>query len=104
MFFKPKSSFGGKGVYKGASITTKVFDSFFGQHFLAQQLAPPAEIEIAVETVKDNKPVKEIQKMKYDLRCYTYNQHLQLIIARVYQGQTTNLRTVGGGFAIVEIE
>lgn len=96
MFFKPKSSFGGKGVFKGASVTKKVFDSFFGQHFLAQQLAPPLEIDIQVD--------KEVQKMKYDLRCYTYNEQLQLIIARVYQGQTTNLRTAGGGFAIVEIK
>lgn len=103
LFFKPKGSFGGKGVFKGASITKKVFESFFGQHFLGQQLAPPSEIDVEVEIVKDGQPAKEIQKMKFDLRCYTYNEQLQLIIARVYQGQATNLRTAGGGFAIVKI-
>jgi hypothetical protein len=104
LFFKPKSSFGGKGVFKGASISKKVFDSFFGQHFIAQQLAPPAEVDIEVEALVDNKPNREFQKMKFDLRCYAYDEQLQMIIARVYQGQSTNLRTVGGGFAIVKVE
>ncbi len=104
LFFKPKSSFGSKGVFKGASVTKKVFDSFFGNHFIAQKLALPAEMDIAVEIVKDGAPAREIQKMKYDLRCYTYREELQMIIARVYQGQTTNLRTEGGGFTIVTVE
>lgn len=103
-FFKPKSSFGSKGVFKGASVSKKVFDRFFGNHFIAQKLALPAEIDIAVEIVKEGHPVLEIQKMKYDLRCYTYREELQMIIGRVYQGQTTNLRTEGGGFTIVELE
>ena len=104
LFFKPKSSFGSKGVFKGASVTKKVFDSFFGNHFIAQKLALPAEIDIAVDLEKDGASVREIHKMKYDLRCYTYREELQMIIARVYQGQTTNLRTEGGGFTIVELE
>jgi hypothetical protein len=38
---------------------------------------------------------------KVDIRLYTYaGQHL-LAAARVYQGQATNFRTPGGGFAPV---
>jgi hypothetical protein len=40
--------------------------------------------------------------MKYDLRCYAYQGKLQIVIARLYQGQTTNLKTTGGGFTIVK--
>jgi len=39
--------------------------------------------------------------MKFDLRAYTYNGEVQWVAARLYQGQTTNFRTPGGGFAPV---
>lgn len=39
--------------------------------------------------------------MKADIRCYVYNGQIQLVAARLYQGQTTNFRTPGGGFAPV---
>jgi hypothetical protein len=64
------------------------------QGFVAQEFAPPAEVDV----LQDGQNLK----MKYDLRCYTYKDELQLVIARLYQGQTTNLKTVGGGFAIVD--
>ena len=35
----------------------------------------------------------------FDLRAYTYAGRIQLLAARLYQGQTTNMRTPGGGFA-----
>ena len=38
---------------------------------------------------------------KLDVRLYTYNSALILAAARLYQGQTTNFRTRGGGFAPV---
>jgi len=41
---------------------------------------------------------------KYDVRCYVYEGRVQLVIARLYQGQTTNFRTPGGGFALVRVE
>ena len=94
LFFKPKNSFGSKQVYKGHNISRRNFDEFYGDQFIAQDLAPPAEIEVIIDG--------QSQKMKYDLRCFAYQGELQLVIARLYQGQTTNLRTVGGGFAIVK--
>lgn len=39
--------------------------------------------------------------MKLDVRLYAYNGAPLLMAARVYQGQTTNFRTPGGGFAPV---
>jgi hypothetical protein len=36
-----------------------------------------------------------------DVRLYTYAGQLLLSAARLYQGQTTNFRTPGGGFAPV---
>jgi hypothetical protein len=35
------------------------------------------------------------------MRCFVYRGSVQLISARLYQGQTTNFRTPGGGFAPV---
>ena len=108
LFFKPKSSFGSKGVFKGASISRTAFDRFAGQGFMAQVAVPAPEVDLNVEIMVENsgsaQVENKIQKMKYDLRCYTYQDQLQMIIARVYQGQTTNLRTEGGGFAIVLVE
>jgi hypothetical protein len=39
---------------------------------------------------------KEI--FKFDIRAYTYSGEILLLVARTYQGQTTNFRTKGGGF------
>ena len=38
---------------------------------------------------------------KMDVRLYTYKSQALLVAARLYQGQTTNFRTPGGGFAPV---
>jgi hypothetical protein len=95
LFFKPKNSFGSKQAYKGANISRKTFDALYGSQFIAQDYVMPAEIEVVIENIP--------QKLKYDLRCYAYDGKLQLIIARLYQGQTTNLQTLGGGFTIVKV-
>ncbi len=43
----------------------------------------------------------ETRTLKFDLRAYAYAGQLQWLAARLYQGQTTNFRTPGGGFAPV---
>jgi hypothetical protein len=43
----------------------------------------------------------ETVKRKIDVRLYTYDGRPLLAAARLYQGQTTNMRTAGGGFAPV---
>lgn len=92
-FFKPKNSFGSKQAYKGAAVSRTTFEGFYGPTMIAQEYAQPAETEVQVGA--------ETLKMKYDLRCYAYQGKLQIVIARLYQGQTTNLKTTGGGFTIV---
>jgi hypothetical protein len=39
--------------------------------------------------------------MKADVRNYVYVGQVQMLAARLYQGQTTNFRTPAGGFAPV---
>ena len=95
LFIKPKNSFGSKQAYKGASMSRKLFDEIYGSQFVAQQLSVPSEIEVDLASGRE--------RFKYDLRCFAYGEKLQLIVARLYQGQTTNLRTPGGGFAVVKI-
>jgi hypothetical protein len=41
------------------------------------------------------------QVLKFDLRNYAYDGAVLGVAARLYQGQTTNFRTPGGGFAPV---
>ena len=94
LFFKPKASYGSKQAYKGASVSRKVFDEAFASEFIAQEYIQAKEITVG----SGSEPLK----LKYDLRCYVYKDQLQLVIARLYQGQTTNLKTVGGGFTVVE--
>ncbi len=96
LFFKPKNAFGGKQTYRGASISRKVFESVTNSNFIAQRISPPSEIIVPHNNEKVN--------FKYDLRCYAYQDQLQLVVARLYQGQTTNLRTEGGGFAAIVLK
>ena len=43
------------------------------------------------------------QRLKLDLRAYTYRGEIQLLAARTWTGQTTNFRTPGGGFSPVVV-
>lgn len=91
LFFKPLRSFGAKQSYRGASVSRRVFDEIVGQGFLAQEFVPAPELELTTP----EGPVK----FKYDLRFYVYKDKVSFGVARLYQGQTTNLRTPYGGFA-----
>ncbi|MFN8790149.1 MAG: hypothetical protein ACK5Y2_01685 [Bdellovibrionales bacterium] len=92
LFFKPKRAFGSKMTFKGASIAHKVFEELVQSESLAQELIPAPELRFGE------------QNFKYDLRCYAYRGQYQGCVARLYQGQVTNLRTEGGGFACVEFK
>ena len=95
-FFKPGSGYGSKGAYRGANITHRVFGEIMQGDYVAQKLVPPGERTITVNDA-------EAASLKYDVRCYVYDGQVQLVAARLYQGQTTNLRTRGGGFALVRV-
>lgn len=93
LFFKPVAGHGGKAVYRGDKLTRSTWTDILGAAYIAQELAPPGErlIKLGDETVA----------RKVDVRLYTYDGRLLLAAARLYQGQTTNFRTEGGGFAPV---
>jgi hypothetical protein len=95
-FFKPNSGYGSKGAYRGDKITKRVFEEIISGDYVAQKLAMPGECSVTL----NGEPVF----LKYDVRCYVYDGKIQLIAARLYQGQTTNFRTPGGGFAMVRIK
>jgi len=92
-FFKPAAGFGSRAAYRGDKLTRRVFEEIMQGGYIAQQVVPPSERRVAhVEGERD---------LKLDLRCYAYAGKVQLAAARLYQGQTTNFRTAGGGFAAV---
>jgi len=91
-FFKPASGFGGRGSYRGEKLTRKAFSDLLQADYVAQRLVPPTERWLSVP---DN------SALKFDVRNYAYGGRTQLLAARLYQGQTTNFRTQGGGFAPV---
>ncbi|MFA7268883.1 MAG: hypothetical protein WC073_06035 [Sterolibacterium sp.] len=93
LFFKPAAGYGSKAAYRGDKLTRRVFDEIISGDYIAQALVPPSlrHLAVAGETVP----------LKLDLRNYVYDGSVQLVAARLYQGQTTNFRTPGGGFAPV---
>jgi len=93
LFFKPVSGHGGKAVYRGDKLTKSVWAAILEADYIAQDLAAPGERQVLIEGA--------LQAMKMDVRLYTYDGTLLLAAARLYQGQTTNFRTEGGGFAPV---
>ena len=93
LFFKPAGGFGSKAVYRGDKLTRRVWEEILAGDYVVQELVPPGERQVQVET--------ESTALKYDVRCFVYAGKIQLLAARLYQGQATNFRTPGGGFAPV---
>lgn len=93
LFFKPTSGFGSKAAYRGEKITRRVWEDMLKGQYVAQALIAPSKRLIQ----KDGERID----LKLDIRAYVYNTKIQLLAARLYQGQTTNFRTSGGGFAPV---
>ncbi|MGD9967602.1 MAG: hypothetical protein AB7T59_13860 [Hyphomonadaceae bacterium] len=92
-FFKPASGYGSKAVYRGDKVTKGVWETIVAGAYIAQEFAPPSERTIRIG--------EDLAKRKLDIRLYTYRGEVLLAAARLYQGQTTNFRTPGGGFAPV---
>ena len=93
LFFKPMRGFGSRGAYRGDKITRRVWEEILAGDYIAQAFMPPSERI----TGDPDAPIA----LKADFRCYVYDGRMQLVAARLYQGQTTNFRTPGGGFAPV---
>lgn len=93
LFFKPSGGHGGKAVYRGDKLTRGVWAKISQGGYVAQTLVWPSQRMVRV----DDAP----QARKMDVRLYTYDGRVLLVAARLYQGQTTNFQTPGGGFAPV---
>lgn len=92
-FFKPACGHGGKAVYRGDKLTRGTWSEILAGDYIAQRVAPPSERTIKLDG-------ERVQR-KVDVRLYTYDGEILIAAARLYQGQTTNFRTPGGGFAPV---
>lgn len=90
LFFKPAAGHGSRAAYRGDKLTRRVWAEILAGRYVAQDLVPPSERGLAAGVA-----------LKVDVRNYVYAGNVQLLAARLYQGQTTNMRTPGGGFAPV---
>jgi hypothetical protein len=93
LFFKPAGGHGSKAAYRGDKITRKVWEQITAGGYVAQAFAAPS--------LRRLREAGEPIELKVDVRLYTYAGEVLLAAARLYQGQTTNMRTPGGGFAPV---
>ncbi|MEP7184283.1 MAG: hypothetical protein ABI767_00475 [Rhodanobacter sp.] len=91
LFFKPAAGFGSKAAYRGDKLTRRVWDEMADATYVAQALVTPSERRADAQS----------PPFKVDIRCYAYRGKVLLYAGRIYQGQTTNFRTPGGGFSPV---
>ncbi|PJZ53105.1 circularly permuted ATPgrasp domain protein [Leptospira adleri] len=95
-FFKPASGgYGSKAAYRGEKLTKAKFEEILEGENIFQEIVLPSERIL----LKDGEKVP----YKMDLRTYVFREEILLLAARLYQGQTTNFRTPGGGFSPVYI-
>lgn len=92
-FFKPFGGHGSKAVYRGDKVTRKVWESIVAGGYVAQVMVALGRRQVKVGDDQVG--------LKSDIRIYTYDGASLLAVARLYDGQTTNMRTSGGGFAPV---
>ncbi|HEY6123737.1 MAG TPA: hypothetical protein VIV63_03735, partial [Steroidobacteraceae bacterium] len=77
----------------GDKITRRAFGDVMHGDYIAQEFSPPGERR------RGSSP----DCFKLDVRSYAYDGVQQMLAARLYQGQTTNFRSAGGGFAPVYV-
>jgi hypothetical protein len=96
LFFKPAAGYGSKAAYRGEKLTKRVWEEMVKSTYVAQALVVPSERHVAGTATAT--------ALKADVRNFAYAGVVKLVAARLYQGQTTNFRTPGGGFAPVFTE
>ncbi|MEO5378616.1 MAG: hypothetical protein H7832_12660 [Magnetococcus sp. DMHC-6] len=91
--FKPVTSFGSRGVVLGKGVSRARFLSLEPELTLVQQMVSPST------TFCDG----ENTELKVDFRLFAYQNRVLGVSARLYQGQVTNFRLHGNGFAAVRV-
>jgi len=97
LFFKPKRSHGGKSVYRGESVSRKVFERLMQEDVLIQNFTP-------AQKMPTDDPRSVLNNWKFDVRFFVYRDQIQMAVARIYQGQVTNFSSPLGGFTSVRFE
>lgn len=93
-FMKPWHGYGSRATYRGDKLTVANFERITKEGgYVAQKLVLPSErlVPLVTGTVA----------LRADLRAFVCSNRILLFAARLYRGQTTNMRTPGGGFAAV---
>ncbi len=93
LFFKPAGGYGSKAAYRGDKLTRRVWDEMRAGTYVAQAWVAPSQRQAGTAA--------QPTTLKVDVRNFAYAGRTLLVAARLYQGQTTNFRTAGGGFAAV---
>lgn len=87
-FFKSVRGYGSRAAYRGEKLTRRVWDEIGAADYVAQVVVALSE-RIAA-------PDDPTAAMKADVRNYAYAGSVLMLTARLYRGQTTNLRTARG--------
>ncbi len=96
LFFKPATGFGSRASYAGNKLTRKTWQMMVENgNYIAQSYVAPSWRQFELNGEK--------QSYKVDVRNYVYGGEVLQVAARLYRGQTTNMRTTGGGFASVYV-
>lgn len=86
----PDKVFGEK-AYRGEKLSRSTWPTILASPYVAQLYVPPSRL----------RPDHVEGELKVDLRANAWGGRVVQLAARLYQGQTTNFRTPGGGFAPV---
>lgn len=95
LFFKPRRSHGAKSVYRGSSVSRKVFERLMSDDIVIQEFVP-------AQSWPTSESDQYLENWKFDLRFFVYRDQIQLAVARTYQGQVTNFSSQYGGLTAVE--
>jgi len=91
LVFKPLNGYGSRGVYRGAKISRRRFDSLVGTGYMAQAYVEPVRRSVVINGVRID--------FKGDIRVWTHGSVPWHAAARLYRGQVTGMRSRGEGFA-----
>jgi hypothetical protein len=90
--FKPAARHGGKGVLLGKGMSRKRFDALDKKTTVMQKLVPASKVELGGKS------------FKFDIRLYMYGTQLIAMAGRVWNGQITNFREEGSGWAPISVK
>jgi hypothetical protein len=90
-FFKPAKGHAGKAAYRGEKLSRSTWPTILASPYVAQRYVPPSRLDVEHTGTS----------LKMDLRANSWQGRVVQMAARLYEGQTTNFRTPGGGFAPV---